>query len=134
MVEIALAEPDHGVFQKEIAERQKISVKYLDSIIASLKTSGLIRNSRGRKSGYTITRMPSQIKMFDIYKAFESDLCIVDCIDENYDCQLRSDCRARDFWGGLNSVILEYFKSHTLEDLMKDPNGQKVISNGFPSS
>ena len=56
MLDIALDESGNGVYQKDISDRQKISVKYLDSIIASLKAAGLITTKRGKKSGYCLTR------------------------------------------------------------------------------
>lgn len=119
MLEIALDSTESGVFQKDIAERQKISVKYLDNIIASLKTSGLIINKRGRKSGYKLSRPPSQITMLDIFRAFEPGMTIVDCMEQGYDCQLYNTCGARSFWQGLNDKITDYFESYTLEDLIK---------------
>ena len=120
MLEIALNETENGVFQKDIAERQKISIKYLDNIIASLKTSGLIINTKGKKSGYKLTRKPSKIKIIDVYNAFEPGVAVVDCINRKYVCNLASTCGVRNFWKGLNTAITEYFESFTLEDLIKE--------------
>lgn len=118
MIEIALAETENGVFQKDISERQKISNKYLDNIITSLKTAGLIVNKKGRKSGYRLSRNSSEITILDIYKAFEPGISIVDCIADNYDCELLNICSVREFWLGLNSQINGYFESFTLKDLV----------------
>jgi len=120
MLEIALDESENGIFQKDIAERQLISVKYLDSIIASLKTSGLIYNRKGKKSGYILSRKPSEIKILDIYRAFEPGISIVDCMAPHYICQLSNTCGVRNFWKGLNQTIEDYFSSRTLEDLLKE--------------
>lgn len=120
MLEIALCESENGVLQKHISERQKISVKYLDSIISSLKTAGLITTIKGKKSGYRLTRPPALIRILDIYRAFEPDICIVDCLNSNYVCEMSGSCGVRDFWGGLNSEIASYFEAHTLEDIMKE--------------
>ncbi len=119
MLEIALDDSAGGVFQKDIAERQKISLKYLDFIIASLKTAGLIVNKRGRKSGYTLSRSPDEIKMLDIYRAFEPGINVVDCISGNYICDFRITCSVRDFWSELNDIIINYFESYTLGDLIR---------------
>lgn len=120
MLEIALDETENGVFQKDIALRQRISVKYLDNIIASLKVSGLIINNKGRKSGYRLAQKPSEIKLLDIYKAFEPAIAIVDCMEHGYDCKLSKTCGVRAFWEGLNNQIVLYFQSFTLEDLLKE--------------
>lgn len=119
MLEIALEESGAGVYQKDISERQNISVKYLDNIISSLKTAGLITTTRGKKSGYRITRRPDEIRIFDIYRAFEPEVAIVDCMNCTYVCDLSGKCGARDFWEGLNKTIIQYFQSCTLEDLVQ---------------
>jgi len=118
MIEIALDEKGNGVFQKDISEKQKISNKYLDNIITSLKTAGLIVNKRGRKSGYRLSRNASEISLLDIYKAFEPAISIVDCIADDYDCGLLNTCSVREFWLGLNNHIISYFESFTLKDLV----------------
>ena len=71
VLELALnAEREGGTFQKEIAESQDVSVKYLDHIIASLKKAGLIHNVGGKKSGYVLTKSPHEISIYDVYSAF----------------------------------------------------------------
>ncbi len=126
MLEIALDESGNGVFQKDISARQNISVKYLDHIIPALKSAGLILNKHGRKSGYILTRKPSEIKVLDIYNAFEPGIVIVDCMSSNYVCELSKKCGARDFWFGLNKVIIRYFESYTIEDLIKEHRSKNL--------
>ena len=64
MLELALnAEREEGTFQKEIAENQDVSVKYLDHIIADLKSAGLIVNTGGKKSGDRLNRPPEEISL-----------------------------------------------------------------------
>ncbi len=118
MIEIAGAQPDKGVFQKDIAASQSLSIKYLDHIIHALKTARLISNAKGKKSGYILTRKPSEITIFDIHRAFEPGICIVECLSGNYHCDLSEGCRASGFWKQLNSLIYNYFKTVTLDDLI----------------
>lgn len=132
ILEIALDETEGGVFQKDIAERQQISVKYLDNIIASLKTAGLIINAKGRKSGYILTRKPSEIKVIDVYNAFEPGIIVVDCMSGKYVCDLSSKCGVRGFWHGLNNTIINYFESYTLEDLIKEHKVKELVESTNP--
>lgn len=118
MLEIGLDDTSNGVLQKDISDRQKISLKYLDNIIAALKTSGLIINARGRKSGYKLARKPSEISVLNIYNAFEPGIAVVDCVRDEYNCILSKTCGVKDFWDGLNHVVTEYFATHTLEDII----------------
>lgn len=120
ILEIALDDSEQGIFQKDISVNQKISVKYLDIIISSLKTSGLIMNVRGKKSGYKLTRKPDQITAMDVYKSFEHQMAIVDCAHDRYTCDISSKCVVKDFWGGLNRTIIDYMESYTLDDLIKE--------------
>ena len=116
MLEIAL-QKDQGIFQKEISEKQKISFKYLDQIIASLKAAKLITNVKGKKSGYILTRPASEITILDIHNAFDPGICVIDCLSLNYQCDRQDICSAKGFWEGLNEMVQNYFKSTTLQDL-----------------
>jgi len=117
MLEIA-ASHSNGVLQKDISLRQDISIKYLDQIINNLKIAGLITNVHGKKSGYRLTREPSEISMYDIHKAFDNAICVIDCIDVHFNCKRQKTCRVRDFWAGLNSRVVDYFKSTSLQDIL----------------
>jgi Rrf2 family protein len=119
MLEIALNTDDKGVFQKDISINQEISNKYLDQIIHALKVANLIRTLRGKKSGYILTRPAEKITIFDIYNAFESGVCIVDCLNHIDDCKRAEKCAARDFWTKLNDQVYKSFTSNTLADLVK---------------
>ena len=117
MMEIALHGSHKGVLQKDISKNQGISFKYLDQIIASLKAAGLITNIKGKKSGYALTRPAAEITIYDIHKAFEPDITIVDCLSEMIDCTSEHYCAPRDLWEGLNKKIIEYLKNYTLQAL-----------------
>ncbi len=119
MIEIAQSDAEKkGVFQKDISQNQKISNKYLDHIIQALKTSQLIVNSKGKKSGYILTRKPSEITVYDIHRAFEPGICLIECLAKHFDCPRNDTCMAQGFWGELNNLLINYFKSVTLEDLI----------------
>lgn len=119
MIEIAKCAPEGGVFQKDIAATQSLSIKYLDHIIQDLKTARLISTVRGKKSGYILMRKPEDITVFDIHRAFEPGISIVDCTSENYVCDRREECQSYGFWSQLNKIVTDYFKSVTLDDLVQ---------------
>lgn len=118
MIEIALESGEEGVFQKDIAEKQNLSIKYLDHIIAALKVSGLIVPFKGRKSGYKLTRHPDSISMYDIHLAFEAGICVIECLCEGAECDRKKKCAVFDFWEGLNDQIIAYLKGVSLTDLV----------------
>jgi Rrf2 family protein len=117
MIEVAMHGKHAGILQKEISEKQGISLKYLDPIIASLKASGLIMNASGRMSGYILARVPEQISIYDIYKAFEKELLIADCLSSEQDENQDYFMAARGFWDELNEIIKDRLQSVKLKDL-----------------
>ncbi len=131
MIEIAMNNKKGGIYQKEIARNQNISVKYLDLIISSLKAAGLITNVAGKKSGYRLARPSDQINVFDIYKAFAPEMYVVDCLSENTECDRDGYCAAREFWGNLNQEILTYLKSVTLHELAERQKKMKRPASGY---
>ncbi len=118
MLEIAMNDSNGGMYQKDISKNQSISNKYLDHIIYALKASQLISNVKGKKSGYMLTRKPAEITIFDIHNAFEPGICLIECLSDNYKCDRRKECLTLGFWGQLNNLIIDFFKSVTLEDLI----------------
>ncbi len=118
MLEIAMNHSQAGVFQKDIAERQEISLKYLDHIIHALKTAMLIRNVKGKKSGYILRKSPELISLYDIYQAFEPAICVVDCLTGNETCDRSEHCSAQGVYGNLNQLIINYLQGITLQDLI----------------
>ena len=117
MIELAMLEGDKGILQKDISKKQNISMKYLDHIVSQLKAAGLINNVAGKKSGYKLTRSADKISIYDIYRAFNHNLSIIDCLAEEGLCRRDKMCAARDFWDKLNESIIKYMDSVMLSDL-----------------
>jgi Rrf2 family protein len=119
MIEIGLNKSTKGILQKEISENQEISLKFLDSIIAGLKSAGLIINYSGKRSGYILTKPPSEISVYDIFRAFEPELTLVNCMCPGNICNRVSICPAKDYWSDLNTKIKTQMKSSTLDQIVK---------------
>ena len=117
---IEIANSTEPVLQKEIAERQEISLNYLDSIIAGLKNAGLIINSGGKSSGYILAKKAKDITVYQIYRAFSPDLQLVNCVCETNKCQRSNNCPAKDYWFELNSKLKETMNAKTLEDILRN--------------
>jgi Rrf2 family protein len=126
MIEIAIHRNGGGVLQKEISENQEISFKYLDTIISTLKASGLIINAEGRGSGYRLSKEPDGITVYDVYKAFESDLCLIDCLDPGRDCPRNGICPTKDFWHDFNKQMIEFMSSVSIGELAEKQKKLKL--------
>lgn len=130
MLELSLNDSSEGVFQKDIAINQDISIKYLDHIIVALKTAGLIRNAGGKKSGYKLTRDAKEITMLDIYHAFEPGFSVNECAYNSSSCPRIRICAVKGFWAGLNALMIDYFRSVTLEDITTNQVTIEGLSGG----
>ena len=121
VLELALHEDRaEGVFQKEIAVNQDVSVKYLDHIIASLKKAELVVNMSGKKSGYRLNKPAQDITIYDVYLAFESDLEIIACLSPGGECSHNGSCVLRGFWCELNGEIISKMTSVNMKQLADD--------------
>ena len=119
---IDLAEHDDGfVSLKDIAERQEISVKYLEQIVTVLCRIGFLKSLRGSQGGYKLSKNPKDYTVGDILRVTEGDLAPVACLeDEENQCGRYSCCCTIDFWQGLYDVVNKYVDSVTLADLLKN--------------
>lgn len=111
---------------REIAQRQEISEKYLESIIKTLVKAKVLEGVRGKGGGYKLCAAPDKYRVGDILRLMEGSLAPVQCLEEGAKpCERASQCRTQPLWTGLNRLINEYLDGFTIEDLMKKDN------NGF---
>ena len=120
-VMIDLAEHDAGKFipLKEIAERQDISRKYLESIMVLLSKEGLISSLHGKGGGYRLKRPPQDYTAGQILRLAEGTLAPVACLIGNQNpCRHAGECKTLPLWTGLYQQIVEYLDSVTLAQLV----------------
>ena len=79
MVDIAVYSQDSPVPISAIAERQNISVRYLEQLLPKLKKAGIIKSIRGAQGGYMLDKDPKDISAGDILRTLEGDLTPIDC-------------------------------------------------------
>ncbi|MDD4124669.1 MAG: RrF2 family transcriptional regulator [Eubacteriales bacterium] len=126
-VMIDLAEHDSGEYipLNEIAQRQDISEKYLESIISVLSKAGYLNGLRGKGGGYKLTRKPGQYTVGSILKLTEGSLAPVSCIGNKQNrCEKSAECKTLPMWEKLSGMIDDYLEGITLAELACDPQGQ----------
>jgi Rrf2 family cysteine metabolism transcriptional repressor len=119
MLDLAL-NYDNGssvVSTREIAEHQEVSPKYLESLLAALRSAGLVRSIRGMEGGYALTRPPSQINLREIYQVFEGIEGFVECTTDPEYCHRTDGCATQEIWTQMYDACMEILESITLEDL-----------------
>ena len=105
---------------KEVAQRQDVSLKYLEKILPLLVNANMIEGVHGKGGGYRLTKAPSEYRVGDILRLTEGDLAPVACLEGNAaPCDRVGECRTLPMWTELNRRINEYLDSVSLSDLMK---------------
>lgn len=119
MLDLAQQEPDQYIPLKDIATRQGISEKYLESIIRALSQNGDLRGIRGKGGGYQLTRSPEEYSIGHILRLTEGSLAPVSCLEDGMGGCERSDCcLTLPVWKKLDTMIQDYLDSVSLADLL----------------
>ncbi len=118
MLDIAENYHNKGVLQKDISQRQEIPSKYLDSIITGLRNGGLILNTGGKGSGYKLAKPASEINVYKIYRAFEPELTLVNCLCDSMECNRSGLCPVKGYWFELNIQLKSLMQNTSLKQVM----------------
>jgi len=104
---------------KSIADREDISNKYLEQLVAMLKSSGLVRSIRGPRGGYMLARNPADIKLSEIFTTLEGPLVPVECVEHTSFQPKCSDCATRVIWTELYRSLMTVLDTTNLKDLLE---------------
>ncbi len=119
LIELAEHEKDEYVPLKLIAEKQSISVKYLESIITTLSKAEIIDGLKGKGGGYRLNRDPKDYPVGEILRFTEGTLAPVACLDcKPNKCDRAVSCRTLPMWEKLDNIICNYLDSVSLADLI----------------
>jgi len=124
MIELAQHEAERPLQLKIIAQRQEISVKYLEQLMAVLKAAGLVNSIRGSRGGYVLARAPNQITLSDILHCVEGPVATVGCVEDGNRCARAAECAARDVWTKVERAIENVLQSITLQDVAETALGR----------
>lgn len=131
MVDMAVFSSGDHVPLGAVAERQNISMNYLEQVFASLRKAGLVKSVKGAQGGYILAQHPSLIKVGAILRVLEGSLSVTDNDDnQNLDKKSIQYCLKIQVWDKMNTCLNELVDSVTLEDLANDYrrlNGKEEI-------
>ena len=129
MLDLAQQCPDAYISLHDISQRQAVSMKYLEAIVAMLNKAGMVESRRGKGGGYRLTRSPDQYTVEEILMLTEGSLAPVTCLTPGASpCARLANCRTYEMWKGLNDLISNYFSHITLADLaLPDQAGNDYV-------
>ena len=109
-----------------ISEKEHISQKYLENIFTLLKRGKIVTAVRGPEGGYTLTKPPAELTVYEIVKALEGPIAPSKCVSDPHRCSNTGDCGTRDFWKEFQEHTEHFFKTKTLSEIV----GQVHKRNG----
>jgi len=127
IIELAQHNSNLPLQLKIIAQRQDISVKYLEQLMAVLRSAGFVRSVRGSKGGYILAKAPNQIKMNEVLHRLEGAVSTVDCVEDESSCSRSADCAARYLWIQVEQAIEQVLEAMSLQDLVDKANEEKKL-------
>ena len=104
---------------KDVANRQELSLKYIEKIMPLLTKDALVEGVHGKGGGYRLTRPPQDYRVGDILRLTDGDLAPVACLGCNAKpCERAAECRTLPMWSNFYKMVNDYFDGITLADLM----------------
>jgi Rrf2 family protein len=119
MFEIANGYPSGPVTIKEIAEKQSVSIAYLEQILNTLRKAGIIKSVKGPGGGYVLNREPDNISIGAILRELDGPVAITSCLDPKEGCMRIDGCVTHLLWKSLGEKIEAFLDNMTLQDLIE---------------
>jgi Rrf2 family iron-sulfur cluster assembly transcriptional regulator len=112
---------------KTLSEKTCLSPEFLEQIFFRLRKAGIISSTRGPGGGFCFKGDPAKVSINDIFAAVDEGYHVTPCTDEEFvedNCDYCNVCIAKDFWCYTSDIIISYFASVSIQD---------VIDKSFPT-
>ncbi|WP_142849709.1 Rrf2 family transcriptional regulator [Telmatospirillum sp. J64-1] len=121
MVDLASHSKGSPVALADIAERQEISLSYLEQLFGKLRKGGLVKSVRGPGGGYLLSRPAPQMRISDIILAVDEPIQTTRCTPGSpAGCHSNNGrCLTHDLWEELGNHIYLYLSSVALSDVVE---------------
>ena len=119
MADLARRQGERAVCLADIAERQEISLSYLEQLFARLRRSGLVVSARGPGGGYRLARDAAEVNIAEVVLAVDEPLHATRCGGTSTGCMLKGErCLTHDLWDEMGRKIQDYLESVSLADVV----------------
>lgn len=126
LIDLAIHQEESPISLGTIAQRQGISLSYLEQIIAILKRAGLVKSIKGALGGYQINCVPKEVTLKYILTILEGELKVVECDDvEVGEESIVQKCVRENLWEMIDFQIVRLLEQLTLEDMIEEYYSKK---------
>ena len=120
LVDLAENQGEGYITTQELAERQEVSQKYAERLLAMLSRNGFVDSQHGRGGGYRLYGLPESYSVSEVLAAMNEELAPVACLTCSPNtCPRAKKCRTLPMWQKLGGMINDFFEGITIADLMK---------------
>lgn len=131
LLDLALYGGAEPVPLKSIAERQQISLTYLEHLVTPLIAAGILRSVRGARGGVALAKPAREIKLIAVIQLLEGSTAPVECVTDPSVCPRSARCATRDFWGEVKDAINNILESTTLQNLVERQKKKGELVEGM---
>jgi Rrf2 family iron-sulfur cluster assembly transcriptional regulator len=127
MLDLALHHGQGPITLADIAQRQGISLSYLEQLFSRLRKRALVTSVRGPGGGYSLGRSASEIFVAEVITAVDENVDTTRC-GGAHNCHNEDRCLTHDLWQDLSRRIYDYLDQISLQDLMSRQGVQEVAA------
>lgn len=121
LLDLAQHQGDGYIAMKKVAERQGLSLKYIERIMPALSKNNYVEGVHGKGGGYRLSKTPKEYRVGDILRLTEGDLAPATCLQCNAEkCERADTCPTLPMWTKFHNMVNNYFDNITLQDLMNN--------------
>lgn len=124
LVFLAKRKGEGPIVISEIAEKETIPRKFLESILLNLKKAGILASKKGKGGGYYLLQDPEEINLADVMRLFDGPIAFLPCVTYKYyerceECKDEETCGIRDVFFEVKKKTVELLKQASLSEIMK---------------
>lgn len=123
--------PSEILMIEEIAEEMLVPRSFLAKIVQKLQKAGLVASFRGVKGGFSLSRSPGKINLYDVILAIQGPVVFNTCADNAKACDLRSSCGVHPVWAELRRVVEKRLRTWSFQKLIhrqNSPGGAPLVA------
>jgi len=119
LLELALHQGEGAILLKDIAQRQQVSLQYLEHLITPLIAAGIVVSTRGPRGGVSLAKPPAEIRLSEVIQLLEGSIAPAECVNHPEICNRSESCATRDIWDELKKAMNRVLEYTTLQDLVE---------------
>lgn len=106
----------------EIAEKQRIPIRFLEVILNQLKGGGFVQSRRGAEGGYRLARPADQLTVGEVMRYVDGPIAPIDCVSQSRPkvCEVTGGCAFYPFWSRVRQAISDVVDQTTFADLVRE--------------